>query len=310
MANARRWNKLAMLFGIEATYGVDIVPTVADKIIGTNVSFTPIEGEEVSRDLMLPYLGDQGMVLAGQYARLEFEVEIAGAGAAGDIPLYGSLLRAAGMAETVTAGTKVEYTIIEDGVESGSLYYVHDGVQHVLLGCQTNIAPSFAPSAIPRFRVTCLGLLGTISDLALMPVISTADLIKPLHVSKANTVLSLHGWNAVAESVSFDLGNTLTPRMLIGDELIMISDRKSSGSAVVEARKLAVINWFDRVQNRMRGAASVVHGKTAGNIVEVIQGQTEIGKPSTGQTNGIINYTLPLIACPLNGMDEMKIIVR
>lgn len=310
MANARRWNKLAMMFGIEDTYGEDIMPTVADAIIGSNVAFTPIEGEEVSRDLMLPYLGNQGIVLAGQYGRVEFDVEIAGAGAAGTVPKYGSILRAAGMAETVTAVTKVEYTIIEDDVESGSLYFLHDGVQHILLGCQTNIAPSFAPSAIPRFRVTCLGLLGTITDVALMPAVSTAGWITPLHVSKANTVLTMHGWTAVAESISFDLGNTLTPRMLIGDELIMISDRKSSGSAVVEARKLATINWFERVQNRTRDLTSVVHGKTAGNIVEVVQPYTEIGKPSPGQTNGIMNYTLPILACPSVGRDEMKIIVR
>lgn len=310
MAGARRWNRLAMLFGIEDTYGTDIVPTVADAIIGANVSFTPIEGEEVSRDLMLPYLGNQGMVLAGQYARLEFDVEIAGAGTAGTVPKYGSLLLTAGMAETVTAGTKVEYTIVEDDVESGSLYFQHDGVQHILLGCQANVALSFAPSAIPKFRITLLGLLGTITDLALMPTVSTAGWTTPLHVSKANTVLSLHGWNAVAESVSLDLGNTLTPRMLIGDELIMISDRKSTGSAVVEARKLATINWFERIQNRTRGLASIIHGRTAGNIVEVPCPAVELGKPSTGQTNGIINYTFPLIVCPQAGRDELKIIVR
>ena len=309
MANARRWNKLAMCLDIETGYGVDAEPDAVGGIIGTNVSFTPIEGEEVSRDLMLPYLGNQGIVLAGIYARLEFEIEIAGAGAAGTVPKYGKVFRAAGMAETVTAGTKVEYTIIEDGVESASLYFVHDGVQHVLLGLQTNIAPSFTPSAIPRFRVTCLGLLGTISDEPL-PAVTQAGWITPKHVSKANTTFSLHGWSAVAESVSLDLGNTLTPRMLIGDELIMISDRKSSGSAVVEARSLATIDWFDRALKRTRGALSIVHGTTAGNIVEIVAPAVEIGKPSTSQTNGIMNYTLPLSLCPVNGRDELKIIVR
>lgn len=307
---ARRWNKLAMLFKLEATYGSDAAPTVANAIVGTNVSFTPIEGEEVSRELMLPYMGNQGVVLAGIYARLEFEVEVAGAGAPGDVPAYGSILRAAGMAETVTEDTDVTYTIIEDGTESGSLYFISDKVQHVLLGCQTNIAPSFAPSAIPRFRVTVLGLLGTITDIAVMPAVTMANWMTPLTVSKANTVMSLHGWNAIAESLSVDLGNTLTPRMLIGEELIMISARSSTGTAVVKAESLATINWFDRALKRTRGALSLIHGTHAGNTVEIVAPAVEIGKPTQSQTNNIINYSLPLSLCPIDGMDELSIIIR
>ncbi|MEN5276981.1 phage tail tube protein [Brucella sp. TWI432] len=307
---ARRWNKLAMLFKLEATYGTDAAPVAANAIVGTNVTFTPIEGEEVSRDLLLPYMGNQGVVLAGIYARLEFEVEVAGAGAAGDVPAYGSILRAAGMAETVTADTDVTYTIIEDAVESGSLYFISDKVQHVLLGCQVNIAPSFTPSAIPRFRVTAMGLLGNITDVAVMPAVSMADWMTPVTVSKANTTMSLHGWNAVAESISIDLGNTLTPRMLIGEELIMISARSSTGTAVVKATTLATVNWFQKALDRTRGALSLIHGTKAGNTVEIVAPAVEIGKPSQSQTNNIINYSLPLSFCPVDGMDELKIIVR
>ncbi|SCD23650.1 hypothetical protein [Brucella inopinata] len=307
---ARRWNKLAMLFGLEASYGEDATPTAADAIIGTNVTFTPIEGEEVSRDLLLPYMGHQGITLAGIYARLEFEIEVAGAGAAGTAPRYGSILRAAGMAETIEAGTSVTYSIIEEGLESGSLYFVMDKVQHILLGCQANIAPSFVPSQIPRFRVTVLGLLGTITDVAVMPAVTMAGWTTPLTVSKTNTTMSLHGWDSVAESLSLDLGNVLTPRMLIGDELIMISDRKSVGTAVVQAESLATINWFDRALKRTRGALAFKHGNVAGNIVEFPASAVEVGKISQGQTNNIMNYSLPLFLCPTAGLDELKIIIR
>lgn len=307
---SRKWNKLAMLFKLETTYGADATPVAADAIIATNVNFTPIEGQEVSRDLLLPYLGNQGVVLAGIYGRVEFDFEVAGSGTAGLAPRYGSLLRASGMAETISVGTSVEYTIIEDAVESGSLYFISDKVQHVLLGCQVNIAPSFTPSAIPRFRATVLGLLGTITDIATMPAVATADWITPENVSKAETTMSLHGWNAIAESLSLDLGNTLTPRMLIGDERIMISARSSTGTAVVEGKSLATINWFQRALDRTRGALSLIHGTEAGNIVEIVAPAVEIGRPTQGQTNGVVNYSLPLSLCPVVGMDELKIIVR
>jgi hypothetical protein len=308
--SARRWRKLAMLHKIETTYGEDAAPTAANAILGANVTFTPIEGQEVSRDIMLPYMGNPGVVLAGMYARIEFDIEIAGAGAAGTIPKYGSILRAAGMSETVVAGTSVTYAIIEELVESGSLYFILDKVQHVLLGGQANIAPSYAPSAIPRFRVTYVGLLGEITDIGAMPAVTQAGWITPLHVSKANTTMSLHNWPSVAESLSLDLGNVLTPRFLIGDEKIMISDRSSTGTAVVEGRDLAEINWFQRAIDRTRGPLSIVHGKTAGNIVEITSPAVEIGRPTQGQTNGIVNYSLPLTLVPLVGRDELKIVVR
>lgn len=306
----RRYRKLAMLHAIETTYGEDAEPVAADAILATNVTITPIEGQEVSRDLMLPYMGNQGVVLAGMYARVEFDIEIAGAGAAGTVPKYGSILRVAGMSETVVAGTSVTYAIVEDAVESGSLYFIQDKVQHVLLGGQASIAATFTPSGIPRWRVSYVGLLGQITDIGVMPVVSKAGWITPLHVSKANTTMTLHGWSSIAESLTLDLGNTLTPRFLIGDERIIISDRNSTGTAVVEAKSLAEIDWFDRAITRVQGPLSLIHGKTAGNIVEHSSPAVEIGRPTQGQTNGIINYSLGLSLVPVVGRDELKIVVR
>ncbi|WP_273794701.1 phage tail tube protein [Brucella intermedia] len=306
----RKHNKLAMLHKLETTYGEDAAPVAANALLAANVTITPIEGQEVSRDLLLPYMGNQGIVLAGIYARVEFDLEVAGSGKAGEPPKIGSILRVSGMSETITPDQDVAYEIVEDAVESGSLYFISDKVQHVLLGGQANIAPSFAPSSIPRFRVTYLGLLGTITDVAAMPSVTNAGWTTPETVSKANTTMSLHGWPSVAESLSVDLGNTLTPRFLIGDEKIMISDRKTTGTAVVEARSLAEVDWFSRALKRTRGELKLTHGKTAGNIVEISAPAVEVGKPSQGQTDGIVNYSLPLSLCPIEGMDELKIVFK
>ena len=306
----RRWNKLAMLAKIETTYGTDPTPAAADAIVSKNVTFTPIEGEEVSRDLVMPYMGNQGTILTATYGRIEFEVEIAGAGAAGTAPKYGSLLRAAGMAATVTAGTSVVYSIVEDAIESLGLYFLRDRVRHIFVGGQCNLSLSFVPKQIPSFKFTLLGLLGTITDVGSMPAYSLTGWTTPVPVSKANTSMTLHGWTSTAESLSVDLGNVLTPRMLIGDERILISDRKTTGSAVVAARSIATINWFQRALASTRGALSLVHGTAAGNIVEIAAPAVQVGKPTQGQTDNIANYTLPLAFCPLNGRDEITVTVR
>ena len=307
---ARRFKKLAILHKRETVYGTDVTPAAIDAIVAKNVTYTPLEGEEVSRDLILPYLGNQGIILTGTYARIEFDVELAGSGAAGTPPKYGSLLRVAGFAETALATTSVTYSIVEEAVESGSLYFVMDKIRHVLVGGRANVSINLAAKGIPTFRVTFMGLLGTISDIASMPAFSLTGWQPPLAVSKANTTMTLHGWASIAESISLELGNELTPRFLIGDERILISDRKSSGSAVVEARPVAEINWYTKAQTRARGALSIIHGKVAGNIVEINAPAVEIGKPTIGQTNNIANYTLPLALCSEDGMDELEIIIR
>lgn len=306
----RKHRKLACLAKIETVYATDSVPTGAANAIQLNdVTLTPLAGEDVSRDLLLPWLGHQGTELTGNYLQLEFSVEIAGAGAAGTVPGYGALLRACAFSETITALTSVVYEPVSDGEESVSIYFVHDGVRHVALGCRGNCQMDFAPRQIPRFRFTMMGLLGVVSDQAL-PSVDLASFQKPVPVSKAATSLSLHGASRIAESVSIDLGNEVEPRFLIGDERIQLTDRQSSGSAVVEAKTMAEKNWFDAAQAKTLDTLQVVHGTAAGHIVQVDAPKVQIGRPTQGQNQKIITYTLPLMLIPNTGDDELVITVK
>ncbi|MDN5786396.1 phage tail tube protein [Pseudorhodobacter sp.] len=305
----RLFRKLAILNKVETTYGTNATPAALNAIIAKNVSFMPLEADEVNRDLMLPYLGNQGIILTGKHAKIEFDVEMAGAGAAGTAPKYASLLQACGFAETLTAATSAVYSIVESGVKSSTIFFEVDGTRHIMLGSRGTLTFNVAPKAIPTIRFSMTGLLGTITDQALTAVTMTGWQT-PLEASSANTTMSLHGWSSIAEQLTVTLGNTVTPRFLIGSESVIISDRKVTGQAVVEATSLATIDWFARALARTRGALSLVHGKTAGNIVELAAPAIEVGKITQGQTDGILNYSLPLSFCPVTGMDEMTITIR
>ncbi|TIU35994.1 MAG: hypothetical protein E5W28_09325, partial [Mesorhizobium sp.] len=149
----RFYRKLAVLAKIETVYGTDPTPTgAANAIQMTNATVNPLEGEQVSRDLMLPYLGMQGVILTGTYVKIDGEVEIAGAGAAGDAPAYGPLLRACGLAETITVGTDVQYDPVSSGFEAVTLYFNHDGVNHIALGSRGNVSFSLVPKQIPHYK--------------------------------------------------------------------------------------------------------------------------------------------------------------
>lgn len=310
----RKYRKMALLAKIEGTYGVDAVPTgAADAMQVNDVTFTPMAGGEESRDLMLPWLGHQGVELTNNHAILEFSVEIAGSGAAGTAPAYGPLLRACAMAETVNAGVSVVYSPVSAGEEAVSIYFNMDGTNHILLGARGSMSMDFTPSRIPRYRFRMMGLLGTIADTAL-PAADLSGFKRGRHVNKARTTMTLHGVNQTAqpcETLSLDLGVQVEPRFLIGEELITITDRRVTGSVTVAARLLAVKNWFAAASDRTAGALQLVHGTAAGDIVQIDAPAVEIGRPGTGQTQGNLNYALPLYLTPTGaGDDELTITVK
>jgi hypothetical protein len=305
---ARKFRKLAVLLKSEAVYGTDSVPTgAANAMQVSNAELTPLEGEDVSRDLVRPELGHQGIILVQNRASLAFDVEIAGSGVAGTAPGWGPAARACGRSEVIDPGVDVEYVPDDEGTDAVSIYFLLDGVRHILLGSRGNMSWSLAPGAIPRFRFTMKGLLGTITDQAL-PAVDLVKFIKPVPVSKANTTMTLHGWAAVAESLSIDLANQVEGRFLIGHESIEITDRKSTGTAVVEARSMATKNWFQIAQDGTLGALAVQHGIVAGNIIEFSAAAgVQIGRPTQGQSQGIANYSLPLM---FTGVPDLTIRVR
>lgn len=306
----RYYNKLAALAKVETTYGTDAVPTgAANAILLSDVTVTPIAADKVARDLILPYFGDQGFELAAAYAKVEFSVEMAGSGTAGTAPAYGPLLRGCSFAEVITAATKVEYKPVTANPDALSIYANMDGVNHALLGARGTMTLSVAPKQIPKFRFMMTGLLGPIADTAL-PTPTYTGFREPLVSSKANTTFSLHGLAAVTESFSLDMGNQVEPRMLVGSESIEITDRNVSGSAVIEAVAIAVKDWFTIARSSTLGALSLVQGITAGNIVEIVASNVQVGPPTYGNTQKILNTTLPLTFRPGSGDDEIIIRVR
>ena len=95
--------KRLMLCKSEASYGVDITPAGTDALLVRSLDVTPIEADVVSRDLIRNYLGNSDQLLAQTRVSISFQVEMAGSGAAATAPRFSSLLKACGMAETITA---------------------------------------------------------------------------------------------------------------------------------------------------------------------------------------------------------------
>lgn len=299
----RYYRKLAVRAKTEIVYGTDSLPAAADAMQMSEVTLSPLEGDLAERDNVRAFFGSQGSMLVGEYTRLEGSIELAGSGTAGSPPAYGPLLRACSMAETVTASTKVEYRPITDDPEAATLYVNLDGVNHAMVGTRGSLKIRLEPKQIPKLQFSLSGLLGPITDEAL-PTVDLSPFKRPVPVSKANTTFTLHGFAAVMESFDVDFGNKVEPRMLVGAESIEITDRKMSGTAVIEAVSLATKNWYAIVRASTTGALLARHGTAAGNIVELEAPAVEIKQPAHGQSQGIRNISLPLIFTAVSGGDE------
>jgi hypothetical protein len=180
-------------------------------------------------------------------------------------------------------------------------------VRHILLGARGNVSIDLTPKQIPHFTFTLTGLLGTIADAPLPSAVYTASRCRCRSTRPTPPFAARH--LAVAESLAIDLGNQVEPRFLIGDENIQLVDRNPSGTCVVEARLWRRPTGSPSPRRDARRAGRPTrHGR--GQHRQVRCPAVEIGRPTEGQTQKIINYSLPLMLCTDSGDDELKITVK
>lgn len=306
----RLYEKVAALGKTEVTYGVDPVATgVANALLFTNVSVTPLAGGVEDRGLLTPMLGNTGVIPNGTHVRFEGDIEVAGAGAAGTAPAWGVLLKACGMSEVISAGVDVKYQPVSNGFTSLSLAYFADGVKHLLSGVRGTWKADFNNQKIPKIRFSFTGLYSTPTDAAL-PAVTLTGWKRPVIANKASTTLALHGVSVPVESLMVDLGLTIEPRLLINYEGIEITDRKSVGRVQIEAGLVATKDWFTTHLAGTRAVMALQHGTVAGNIVKIDAPVVEVGAPEQGASGKILNYGMPLYFVPNAGDDELVVTVK
>ncbi|WP_155905039.1 hypothetical protein [Methylopila sp. M107] len=290
----RKQRLIAMLGGVETTYNVPPALTGAQNaIVAFDYQLTPLAGEEVQDDELLPWFGHQGEALVGDYVQIEYSIRLAGSGTAGTPPAYGPILRSAGLAEVITAGQKVEYSPISQGFESLSLWMNQDGALHKLSGGFSNIVFNWDVKKRPFMRVTTRGLYVPVTAQAL-PTVDRSKFKKALIASKTNTpTLALHATPIVAQSVSIDLGVQFDKIDWVNDEEFDISDRKISGTVVSKAAQLGTKDWFATAKAETLGLFALTHGVVAGNIIEIGGASVQVGRPTQGDNSGILTYSLP-----------------
>jgi hypothetical protein len=305
-----------ILAELEGTYGVDPVPTGAMNAIltKTSLAITPMETSQVKRDLITPYLGDIGALLADTYVKLECEIELSGSGVAGTAPGMDPLLQACGMAATIVAGNSVAYAPVSSNFSSATLYFygitdANTAVLHKITGARGDFELNLATKSVPSIKFTMMGLYNAPTKVAAPTGMSFTKFAKPVIPNSQNTTgLSVFGYAAAAlEKFQLKCGNKTEFKNLIGDQYILLSDRQSSGQVDFEAVTPDVNDFFGAAKTSAISPITFIHGNTAGNKVAVSVPAAQLLNPAYSDSNGVQLFQAPFIATPTTGNDEFTL---
>lgn len=275
-------NKM-ILAKVEGTYGTDPTPVEGSNAILTkNLSRGPYSGPTITRDLDLPTMGNDHLIVTGATAEISFDVELAGSAAAGTAPHYGELLRACGLGETIVAVTSVTYAHVSTGFESVTIYFNYDGEQQVIVGARGNFSIGMNRQGIPMISFTFTGIYARPTAVSQYDPTFTAVDPRPFNNTNTTT-FSVHGQAVSGSSLSYDAANEIVFRDLPGNTSIEQVDRSPGGSVTFEAVPIATKDYYAAVESHAgvitEGAIQVVHGAGAGNIATINVPQSQLVGP-------------------------------
>jgi hypothetical protein len=131
--------KRAILSKIETTYGTDPTPTASvDALLMSNLTVSPLEMTLAQRQNVKSFMGNNPNVIAASYAKLSFDIEVAGSGTAGTAPAYDELLRGCALSAT-TLAAPVTGTATAGGTTTITLAAGASAVDGAYVGLTLNI---------------------------------------------------------------------------------------------------------------------------------------------------------------------------
>lgn len=313
----RRTRQTAISVAIEASYGG--TPGAYSPVLLVGVPDFNVDPDVVPRELVRPHFGASEELAGTARAILRFKTELAGSSALGVAPEWGKLLRFCGMAETITASTRVEYTPITDSPESGAIKFNRAGVQYLCRGARGTATLNLMAYDRPTIDWEIWGFDTQVLEVALTSP-SLAAWQRPTVITDANSGNIKLGATYAAGAISggtiynsqgttIDLGNKLDHMKMLGGESIDITDRNVTGSATFELTAAEEVTWWGEMRANTLGAMSFNIGGSGSQVV-VHGPSVQRTKPRGTDYQGKQLMTVDTRWLPTSGNDELRIIVK
>lgn len=300
--------KYAMWVELEATYGTDSVPTVADAVLVDSLEIT-FAADIIDRDnIVLSDLSKCSHLIGKYSVQLSFNCDLRGSGTAGTAPDFGKLIQACSMSETVVAATSVTYAPESTDQESVSVYVNKDGILHKIVGCVGTWSLTAAIGQPAKLAFTMQGKLKENPTAVALTTGTTCTLAPPLLLGATFTY---DGWSPTIANFSLDLANKLTERQDVTDasgiQGFFVSDRKPVASFDPEVVTVATRNVWDNFRELNEGALSLAFGVTSGNLVTIAAPKCVKRSIPYGDRDGISTYQIQVGLIRTTGNDEFSI---
>jgi len=302
--------KMAVLATVETDVGTIAVPVASDAVEVSDVTLTPIEGDEADQGVIRPHFGASETTLVTLYRKIAFSVGFAGVAAQGDLPGWATLMRACGASATNTPGQDTVFAPVTDDMESATFYAVVDRLLYKMAGARGNAEAAVDAKQIPKWKFDFTGSFIPVEDMAAMPPVNYGKFMRPLGVNALNSTLVLDGYEAACSSFQFNMGNTVTKQDLMSVDATEITARASTATVTFRNTDVATRNWIEMARASAKVPLLLRHGQSDTNTIQISAPLAQIGKPTFADQDGIqmISVSLRLIPSDL-GNDEWSITV-
>ena len=313
----------------ETTYGVDPTPTgVANALLVSNLSISPLNANNVSRDLVRPYFGGSEQLVGSASVECSFDVELASSGSmtTPTIPAWDALAQSCGWKAGVgSAGSRVEYDLVADYslFKSCTIYYYDDGVLHKALGCFGDISFKLGVGDRPMMSCKFTGLYGGVTAVANATPTYTAWKTPPVVTDPNTGALTLGctyatgalsgGTEYVSGGVEFAMGNTVAFNDLLGTaalagQTVSLTGRDMTGKASFDLTAANEVTFMTTVTANTTQSLGLVHGTAAGSKILVYAPAVQLINPAKAERNGRRMIDFDLRFLPSSGNDELKVV--
>ncbi len=314
-------NQTVILAKIETTSGTDAAPTNTADAIAIRVSnlSTKVDETFADRDVILGVFAAADKLPVTRRATVSFSVELQSSGTLGTAPAWGKLLQACGMAETVTATTRVDYTTASTGLKTLTIWAYTNGRLEKYNYCAGTFTVNLKAGDVPSLDFTFTGLVTSVAA-GSAPTPTLTAWIAPQAVGPAATTSLSVGctYSAGALSggtsynfreLSIDAGNDVQDLMLIAQESVGIYGRTPTSKFVADLGGTAHAQFVADMHAGTQKSFGLVHGSTAGKKVLVFAGQATLtGVSDTADGSVLLSEVSSVLRPSSAGSDDFRIV--
>ena len=316
---SRLTRRTVILVGLEASYGAGM-PAEIIPLLVEDPDFQ-IDRDLVPRTLVRQYLGGAEHLIGTRRAIVKFKTELQGAGVADTPPAWGALMRACGLAQTITttAGEKrVTYSPISTGFESLCIHFYRDGVRYNTRGVRGTVKLDLTAYQRPMAEWEFWGFDTAASEVAVPTDTSFAAWKRPVIITDANSgdirvgcTLNLGepagGTVMSSRGMTVDIGNKLSHLKLLGGEEISITDRDITGQMTVAMTAADEVTWRTDINTNTLTSVGLRVGNTSGYRVRTFGGAVQRVNPQAVDYEGRLMIQSDLRFLPSAGNDDILI---